>query len=124
MTSPPSGMMEYDTIALYLTLASVRRGIDTLSVSADKGDAAATLTLGTSESTVQWNTILTADRAVTLSVAGAYNGARFKVVRTAAATGAFNLNVGTGPLKALTAGQWCEVEYDGSAWMLTAYGTL
>lgn len=93
-------------------------------VSADKGDAAATLTAGTSEQTNQWNTPITADRAVTLSTTGAVNGNKFRIVRTAAATGAFNLNVGTGPLKALTAGQWCDVEYNGSAWMLTAFGSL
>lgn len=95
-------------------------------VSADKGDAAATLTVGTSEPTVIWNTPLTADRAVTLSTTGAYNGAKFRIVRTASSTGAFNLNVGTGPLKALAVGTWCDVEYNGNtaAWMLTAYGAL
>ena len=95
-----------------------------LQVSADKGDAAATLTVGTSEQTSQWNTPITADRAVTLSTAGAVRGNKFRIVRTAAATGAFNLNVGTGPLKALGIGQWCDVEYTGAAWMLTAFGSL
>ena len=28
------------------------------------------------------------------------------------------------PLKALGIGSWCDVEYDGSAWFLAAYGTL
>ncbi len=94
-------------------------------VSADKGDAAATLTIGSSETTAIWNTALTADRAVTLSTSGAFSGAKFRIVRTASATGAFNLNVGTGPLKAMgTAGSFCDVEYNGTAWMLTAYGTL
>jgi hypothetical protein len=45
-------------------------------------------------------------------------------VRKATATGAFNLNVGTGPLKALAVGQWCEVEYDGTAWFLSQFGSL
>lgn len=95
------------------------------SVSTDNGDAAATLTAGTSARTQIWNTAITADRAVTLSTTGAYNGAKFRIVRTASATGAFNLNVGTGPLKAMgTAGSFCEVEYNGSAWVLTTYGTL
>lgn len=93
-------------------------------VSADKGDAAATLTVGTSESTSVWNTPLAANRAVTLSTTNAVNGAKFRVVRTAAATGAFALNVGTGPLAALDPGEWCDVEYDGSAWILTAFGAL
>ena len=62
--------------------------------------------------------------AVTLATSTALNGSKFRIVRTANATGAFNLNVGTGPLKALTAGQWCDVEYNGSAWFLSAFGSL
>lgn len=93
-------------------------------VSDDHGDADATLQIGESERTNIWNTPLTADRAVTLETDGAYNGAKFRIVRTAAATGAFSLNVGAGPLKALGAGEWCDVEFDGSAWVLTAHGTL
>ena len=89
------------------------------------GDEAATLIVGTDESTNVWDTALTADRAVALSTTGAVKGAKFRIVRTANATGAFNLNVGTGPLKAMgTAGSFSDVEYDGSAWVLTAYGTL
>lgn len=93
--------------------------------STDNGNAAATLTVATSYETQRWNTALTADRAVTLSTTGAAIGARFRIVRGASATGAFNLNVGTGPLKALgSASAWCEVEFDGTAWRLTASGTL
>lgn len=111
--------------AVIQTIPDVQIDDDVLQkVSADKGNADATLTVGTSEETSRWATPLTANRAVTLSTTGAYNGAVFWVVRTAAATGAFNLNVGTGPLKALAAGQWCKVEYNGSAWMLTAFGSL
>jgi hypothetical protein len=95
------------------------------------GDVAATLRVlaqgasgNGSTVTQRWNTPLTADRAVTLSTTYARTGARFRIIRTAAATGAFNLNVGTGPLKALPVGSWCDVEYDGSAWFLAAYGTL
>lgn len=91
------------------------------SVSADKGDAAATLTVGTSENTSVWNTTLTAARAVTLSTTGALNGSRFRIIRTASATGDFKLNVGTGPLIALACGEWCDVEYNGSAWILAAH---
>lgn len=70
-----------------------------------------------------WNTPLTADRSA-LFDGGALPGDRLRFVRTAAATGAFNLTVGTGPIKALAAGQWCEITYDGSAWVLTAFGSL
>ena len=91
-------------------------------VSADRGDAAATLTVKQGSPTQVWSTELTADRAVTLSTTGAVNGDKWRIVRPA--TGAFNLNVGTGPLKALAAGSWCDVEYNGTAWVLTAYGSL
>ena len=94
-------------------------------VSANRGDADVTLVWQQDASTQRFNTALTALRTVTLSTTNARTGAKFRVVRQASATGAFNLNVGSGPLKALTAAsQWCEVEYDGSAWVLTAYGTL
>lgn len=84
----------------------------------------ADVTLGaTSARTQRLAVALTADRAVTLTATGAA-GDYFLIVRTAASTGAFNLNVGTGPLKALATGTWCRVEYDGTAWFLAAYGSL
>jgi hypothetical protein len=93
-------------------------------VTADAGDANFTVAAGTS-TTIIYNTPITALRSVTLATSGAQNGDFARVVRTASCTGAFNINVGTGPLKALTAaGQWCDVQYNGSAWVLTAYGTL
>jgi hypothetical protein len=90
---------------------------------ATNGDVAATLTPGTSAGTQLWNTPLTAARAVTL--AAGTDGDYFRIVRTAAATGAFNLNVGTGPLKALTAAStWVDVTCVGTTWFVTASGTL
>lgn len=97
-------------------------------ISADNGDAGVTLTFGSSVETQIFNTTLTADRAVSLSVSPTPPpGAKFRIVRTVNATGAHNLNIGTGPLKAMaTAGSFCEVQYNGvtGAWMLTSYGTL
>lgn len=93
-------------------------------VSADNGDLAKTLTYGSNETTQRWATPLTAPRAVTLSTTSAVNGAHFHIVRTAAATGASTLDVGTGPLKSLAVSQWCDVEYQGAAWMLTGFGSL
>jgi hypothetical protein len=91
-------------------------------ISADRGNADTTL-LHYSEQTQLHNTALTVARAVTLP--GANVKARFRIVRGGSATGAFNLNVGTGPLKALTAaGQWCDVESDGTAYRLVASGSL
>jgi hypothetical protein len=86
----------------------------------DHGDASATLTVGSSFTSNYWKTTLTANRTVTLSTTGAFSGARFRVTRPA--TGAFTLTVGG--LKALSAGQWCDVEYDGAAWQLSAFGSL
>lgn len=102
--------------------AAINQLSDQWLVSADAGDAAKTLVATADEPTQVWSTTLTADRAVTLSTARATSGARFRIVRSAA--GAFDLNVGTGPLKALAAGEWCDVEYNGSAWFLSAFGSL
>ena len=72
-----------------------------------------------------YNTALTAARAVNLTVAGAVAGMTYRIVRQAGATGAFALNVGSGPLKNLSAAsQWCDVTFDGTAWVLSANGSL
>lgn len=87
------------------------------------GDQSITATVAASGETLMFNTTLTATRTVTLSSTSVYNGAKFRVVRTSAATGAFDLNVAAG-LKLLAAGQWCDVEHNGTQWVLTAYGSL
>lgn len=91
---------------------------------ANVGDADITLTPYSSFTTNLYQSPITANRNVTLSTTGATSGIRFRVVRTAGATGAFSVNVGSGPLKALSSGQWCDVEYTGSTWMLVAFGSL
>jgi len=91
---------------------------------ANWGDSGATLSPLGSLGTNVWASPLTADRAVTLSTTNAFSGCKFRITRTAGSTGAFNLNVGSGPLKALAAGQWCDVEFDGTNWILTASGSL
>lgn len=85
-------------------------------VKADNGDAAATLTVGVSEKTQIWNTPLTGNRGIGLSGAGAVAGDEFFIIRTAAATGAFNLTV-SGLSVSLSAGQSARLIYDGSRWM-------
>ncbi len=85
-------------------------------------DAAFSLTPLTSPHQTRHTGVLNADRAVTLSTTNAAAGMSFLLTRTGA--GAFNLNVGTGPLKALATNTWCQVVYDGSAWYLAAYGAL
>lgn len=126
--NPPTGAataLTTESAVIQLGAQTMLPGVTT------NGDVAATLRVlaqgasgNASTVTQRWNTPLTADRAVTLSTTYARTGARFRIIRTAAATGAFNLNVGTGPLKALAVGTWCDVEYDGSAWFLAAYGAL
>ncbi len=93
-------------------------------VSADNGDAGKTLNPLSHENVQVWSSPLTADRTVTLSNVGSQSGKRWKIVRASTATGAFNLNIGTTPLKTLSVGQWCEVAYSGSAWILIASGDL
>jgi hypothetical protein len=81
-----------------------------------------TLTPGSSPQRTRHTGTLTANRAVTLSTTGAIQGQMFRVSRSG--SGAFSLNVGTGPLIALATNQWCEVVYDGTAWYMSAYGPL
>lgn len=100
----------------------IRGGRQAATVSADRGDADVTLTMGTSETTQRFATALTANRAVTLPVANLYTGAKFRIVRTG--LGAFTLDVGG--LKTIASGTaaFVDVEYDGTAWRLTGYGAL
>lgn len=98
-----------------------------LPTSADNGDADLTLVLVQDAKTQRFNTALTAGRTVTLptvgtAVIGCGAGAKYRVVRQASATGASGLDVGG--LKTLAVSEWCDVEHDGTAWLLTAYGAL
>lgn len=103
----------------------VKDAVDTYFGTAAVGNNNVTLTAGAAQKVILFNAPITAARTVTLSTANAQNGDSFRIVRTAACTGAFSINVGTSPLKALTAaGQWCDVTYTGAAWVLTAYGDL
>lgn len=72
---------------------------------------------------VLYDTELTEARAVTLATALAHEGMSWRIVRQATATGAFDLDVGG--LKTLGgASEWCDVVFDGTSWVLTAYGAL
>lgn len=101
----------------------------------DAGDAAVTVyfkdaTNGTSPAIILYNTPITANRAVAEPTGALrYPGMKYRVVRTAAATGAFNVQVFTGPVKNLAAGEWCEVTLFQTAagtytWRVTAFGAL
>jgi hypothetical protein len=91
-------------------------------VSADRGDAAQTLTAGSDAPIQRWATTLTGNRTVTLSTTGAANGDTFRIVRTG--LGAFTLDVGGLKTIPSATAAWVDVAYDGSAWVLVGYGTL
>lgn len=90
---------------------------------AQRGDVSATLIPRSSSPVQIWNTPLTSARTVTLSTTAGVplNGDSFRVVRTAAATGGSTLTVAG---KTLAAGQWADVSYDGSTWLVVAFGSL
>jgi hypothetical protein len=86
------------------------------------GDASTTLTHNTDERVQRYATTLTANRTVTLATADAVEGARFRVVRTG--LGAFTLDVGGLQTIPASTAAFVDVEYDGSAWVLTGYSLL
>lgn len=85
-------------------------------------NADATLYPGKSAVTQICITPLTVSRVLTLSNDKVWNGARFLCVRTSASTGNYTISVGG--LKTLSSGEWCEVEFDGSAWVITRSGVI
>jgi parallel beta-helix repeat protein len=98
-------------------------------VSADKGDANATLALSDPQ-IARWDTNLTAARTCTLPALSnfqSYPGMRFKIRRGGG--GAFNLTVQDATatlIKAVPAASWCEVAVNdtNNAWLLIAFGAL
>jgi hypothetical protein len=88
----------------------------------DRGDSSVTLNPVASDRVQRWNTPLTTNRTVTLTTTNAEDGLTWRVVRGTAATGGSTLDVGG--LKTLAVGEWCDVTFDGSAYILSAYGTL
>jgi hypothetical protein len=85
------------------------------------------LSLSTSKATQYFNSAITATRTVTMPAPGNV-GRRFRIVRSANATGAGALNINTSGavlIKALTvASTWADVEDDGTEYRLMASGTL
>lgn len=110
-------------------LVSIHPETITTTQSPDRGDSTITV-INKIDFPVQiFNTPLTANRSITLQnnnnvgnngAAGGY----FRVVRTAAATGAFNLTVFPAG-KVLAAGQWVDFNFNGAgSWTETASGSL
>ncbi len=82
-----------------------------------------TLVWGETPPTFLYTSVLTANHTVVLNIAAAVRGAKFKIVRTSTATGAFSITVaGVKTLSVIN--QWCEFEFDGAAWQLVAAGSL
>lgn len=114
------------TAAWVLESYGILPSAEILYMTADNGDADATITVGTSPRSQRWATVLTADRTVTLSTSGTYAGARFRIIRSEAASGQYALYVSaaSATIATLLRGQWCEVEYNGSAWIVAAKGDI
>lgn len=114
-----------DTNITLNTVAGFKGSLVRQSV-ASIGNADVALTVGTSAVTQVCATSLTANRTVTLPTTGVRNGDKFRIARTAASGGAFNLAVtaigGLGTVNLATS-QWLEVEYV-SGWQMTAKGSL
>jgi hypothetical protein len=86
-------------------------------------DANFNLAVGSQGTEIIHTGALTAARSVTLLTTNAVPGDQFRITRTGG--GAFALNVGAGPLKALSTGQWCVVEFTSAGtWALKQFGSL
>ncbi len=93
-----------------------------IGVSVNRGDNSVTLAVDVDAPTQRFTTALTANRTVTLSAKNAFNGAKFRVVRTG--LGAFTLDVGGLKTIPNATAAFVDVEYTGTTWVLTGYGTL
>lgn len=92
------------------------------SVGEDIGNADATVTWSRSAQTQIANTPLTAPRTITIVNTYAVIGSELHFVRTTASTGASGLSIGG--LKTLATGQWCDIVFNGTSWILKRFGTL
>lgn len=86
------------------------------------GDVSPTLTAVSFGRTHVFNVALTANRTVTINTAGVRDGERLRVVRSG--LGAFTLNVGGVRTLPASTAAWVDLEYNGTALIVTAYGTL
>jgi hypothetical protein len=89
-------------------------------ISANRADSSVTLNAGEDSPRQVFSTTLTANRTITLG--RGFNGSRFHIIRTG--LGAFTLDVGGLKTLPSATAAWATVEHNGTAWTLTAYGTL
>lgn len=93
-----------------------------IGTAAEVNDADKTLTVGTDPIVQEWNTALTANRTVTLSVVNARVNSRFHIYRTGG--GAFTLDVGGLKTIPASVNALAIVKYDGNSWKLESYTNL
>lgn len=91
-------------------------------VSADNGDASITYQAHRDPRVQLFATTLTGNRTVTLATTNAVAGDKLRVVRTG--LGSFTLAVGSAKTIGSATAAFVDVEYNGSAWVLVAYGAL
>lgn len=116
----PKSLMPYTVASVTFNsgIYMIHEGLEIMS--ADRGDADVTLTVGTDAQTQRFATTLTSNRTVTLGTG--HLGAKYRIVRTG--LGAFTLDVGGLKTIANSTAAFVDVEHDGTAWRLTGYGTL
>lgn len=112
-----SGVVNYDAYSGLATQGSIREN----SFGSDLGDNDATLAWFSDHPNQLWETTFTSDHTATLTTANAFSGAWFRLVRQSA--GAFDLDVGPG-LCVLAEKEWCDVEFNGTIWRVTAGGPV
>jgi len=103
-----------------LTPAMVASFETSAAVSSDRGDTDVTLSAGTDAPTQRFATALSADRRVVLEVG--FRGASFRIVRSGG--GPFSLDVGGLKTIPSDTAAFVDVQHDGDAWRLVAYGRL
>ena len=88
------------------------------------GDQDATILLGRDPEQISCAAALTADRTLTLATLHAsikpLPGTRYRISRSGAGPGILKV----AGIATLAAGEWCEVTHDGTAYRLTAKGSL
>jgi hypothetical protein len=88
-------------------------------ISANNADASITINPDTNAGTQRFASTLTANRTVTL--AGGWKGAKFRIARSAPTAGAFTLAVGSLATISANSRGFVDVEHNGSSWVLTGF---
>jgi hypothetical protein len=88
-------------------------------ISANNADASITINPDTNAGTQRFASTLTANRTVTL--AGGWKGAKFRIARSAATPGTFTLAVGSLATISADLRGFVDVEHNGSSWVLTGF---